>query len=210
MNNQQQPKNTKFRLWPLLFVIIACIIIVVVMNNKENKENEVSKSESGNQVSASSSASSANSNTASTDTRGAVAHVGEYSKDDKLKITLKSAKEYTTVKTDNEFADTEASKGKKIIILNFEAENISKEDDYINIFYYDAYCDDVSVETDMLMEYPDGMQMFSGDIKAGKKLQGAVAYQVPEDWKILEFYYEPIDGNRFAFSVEKSEVEVVN
>ncbi len=210
MDNQQQPKNTKFRLWPLLFVILACIIIVVVMNNKENKENEVSKSESGNQVSASSSASSANSNTASTDTSGAVAHVGEYSKDDKLKITLKSAKEYTKIKTDNEFTDTEASKGKKIIILNFEAENISKEDDYINVFYCDAYCNDISVDEETLLEYPDGMNNFYGDIKSGKKLQGSVAYQVPEDWNKFEFYYEPIGGSKFAFSVDKSEVEIVN
>ena len=170
----------------------------------------MSKTESSNQVSESSSTSSKNSNTTSPDVSGDVAHIGEYSKDDKLKITLKSAKEYTKLQTDNEFANIDASNGKKILILNFEAENLSKEDDYINPIYCNAYCDDVSIDNKILIEYPDGMESFSGDINAGKKLQGSIAYQVPQDWNKFEFYYEPFGENKFSFSFEKSEVVVVN
>ena len=139
-----------------------------------------------------------------------VAHIGEYSQGEDLKLTFKSAKEYTTVKTENSFSDTKAADGKKIVILNFEAENISKEDQFVSMFYCKGYCDDISIEQKTLLVYPDDMNMLSGELASGKKLKGSIAYEVPKDWKKIEFKYEPIGDTKLLFEVDKKSVEKVN
>lgn len=162
-------------------------------------------------VSTDTSANSSSTNSgANAEEKQTVAHVGDYSQGADLKITFKSAKEYTTVKTKNEFAETKAEDGKKIVILNFEAENVSKEDQCVNMFYCQAYCDDMSIDQKSLIEYPDGMTMFAGDLATGKKLQGSVAYEVPENWQKIEFSYEPLGGTKLSFEVDNKSVEKVN
>ena len=64
---------------------------------------------------ATSSNASASSKSENSEQEQVVAHIGEYSQGEDLKLTFKSAKEYTTVKTENSFSDTKAAEGKKIV-----------------------------------------------------------------------------------------------
>lgn len=112
---------------------------------------------------------------------------GNYIEQDNLKITLEKAVQYDKIESD--YISDEPDAGKKYLVLFMEAENISDEDQYINMFYTQAYVDDYEVEQDALIVEPEGYGMFSGDLAPGKKLKGYVCYQVDPDWKSLEFTY---------------------
>lgn len=115
---------------------------------------------------------------------------GNYIEKGNLKISLESAKQYDEIKNgDDDIFTAEPKDGKKYLVLFFEAENISSEDQYINTFYHNAYLDDYDIDQTMLIVEPEGYSMFSGDLAAGKKLKGYVAYEVDPDWKKLEFTY---------------------
>lgn len=137
-----------------------------------------------------------------------VAHIGESATSDELKITFQSAKTYSIV--NEKGIEQKPDSGKKYLILNFKAENLSEEDDFINIFYIKSYCDDMSIDQTYLLYYPDGYDSFTGDIAADKKLQGSVAFEVPKNWQKFELSYDPIDGAKLDFEVTAKEVENVN
>lgn len=137
-----------------------------------------------------------------------VAHIGESATSDTLKIIFQSAKSYSVI--NEKSFEQKPDSGKKYVILNFKAENVSSEDEHINMFYIKAYCDDMSITQSTLLYYPDGYKILSGDLAAGKKLQGAVAFEVPENWQKLEISYKPIGGTELKFEVTAKEVEIVN
>lgn len=136
----------------------------------------------------------------------AAAKPGESVQNSNLKISLTSAKLYDSINVgEGDFSfETKPDDGKKYLILFFEAENISDEDQYINIFYYDSYLDDTAVESETLLTDVEGCSMFTGDIASGKKLKGYVAYQVDPDWEKLEFTYTDgvsSDSDKYNFIV---------
>lgn len=112
---------------------------------------------------------------------------GNYIEQGNLKISLLKAVQYD--KIESELFDAEPDAGKKYLVLFMEAENISDEDQYINMFYTQAYVDDYEVEQDALIVEPEGYGMFSGDLAPGKKLKGYLCYQVDPDWQKLEVTY---------------------
>lgn len=115
---------------------------------------------------------------------------GNYIEKGNLKISLEFAKQYDEIKNgDDDLFAVEPEDGKTFLVLFLEAENISSEDQYINIFYNDAYLDDYSIEPKTLLAEPEGYSMFAGDLAVGKKLKGYVAYEVKLDWQKLEFTY---------------------
>ncbi len=136
----------------------------------------------------------------------AAAKPGESVQNSNLKISLTSAKLYDSIDVGEEDYSIEITPddGKKYLILFFEAENISDEDQYINIFYYDSYLDDTAVDSETLLTDVEGYSMFTGDIASGKKLKGYVAYQVDPDWEKLEFTYTDgisSDSDKYNFIV---------
>lgn len=76
------------------------------------------------------------------------------------------------------------------MVLFFEVENVSAEDDYFNRLNFESYVDGYSQSHDVLMNSPDGYRTLTGDIAAGKKLKGCLTWEVSPDWSELEVSYK--------------------
>lgn len=118
----------------------------------------------------------------------AVASMGESIQDEKWKITLNSAKIYDQI-GDGYFANN-PDEGKQFLVAFLEVENISSEDDYFNYLSIESYIDGYSDSINMLLSDVDGVGALVGDVAAGKKLKGYLAYQVSPEWKEVEFSYK--------------------
>lgn len=126
--------------------------------------------------------------------------------DDKLFFTLTSVEEY--VDNVDDLITDEPEAGHMYVVLNITAENKGSSDDYINPFYYEAYCDDVSVDTgdiDPLLYSYKGKSL-SGDIAAGKKTIGTVVLHVDEDWETIDFIYDDF-GDKVTFTINRSDLD---
>ena len=99
----------------------------------------------------------------------------------------------------------EASEGKTYIVLFFEVENISDKDEFINMFNRQAYIDDYSADETYLISID--AESFSGDIAAGKKLKGYVAYEADEDWKELEWKYAEYGDDPIEFVIHPEDIK---
>lgn len=122
------------------------------------------------------------------------AHVGEYVEGEVWKISLLEARQYDSI--DGEYySETPEIDGNKFVVLFFEVENISANDEHFNMFYIESYVDGYSADTEFLMNNPENYKNLSGDVASGKKLKGYVAYEVSPDWKEIEFSYKNWAGN---------------
>lgn len=117
------------------------------------------------------------------------AKVGEYVEGDVWRISLLDAKQYDSI-DDKYYSEKPEVEGNKFVVLFFEVENISNEDDYFNMYYIESYIDDYSADTEFLMNKPENYESLSGDVASGKKLKGYVAYEVSPDWSKIEFSYK--------------------
>lgn len=132
-----------------------------------------------------------------------IGKVGMFLQNDKWKITLLSAKEYSSVGSG--YSVEKPADGKVFLALFFEVENISGKDDYFNYFDCKGYVDSYSVNLKIFLNKIDDISTLTGDIAAGKKLKGYLAWEVPKDWKEFEFNFDEdlfSDGtNKFIFKV---------
>lgn len=113
---------------------------------------------------------------------------GNYVEHDNLKFSFQYAKTYDEIKQSDYYSD-KAGDGKEFLVLFFEVQNVSEEDEYLNMFYFEAYVDDYDVDMKTLLADPDGYSLLSGDIAKGKKMKGCVAYEVDKGWKKFELTY---------------------
>lgn len=118
-----------------------------------------------------------------------LAKVGEYVEGDTWKISLLDAKQYDSI-GDEYFQTTPEVDGNKFLVLFFEVENISTQDDHFNMFYMESYADGYAIDQTLLFNNPENYDALGGDVAAGKKMKGYVAYEVSSDWKELEFSYK--------------------
>lgn len=139
-------------------------------------------------------------------TSKSLATVGEYVENKDWKISLLEAREYDSI-DDEYYSDKPEIEGNKFIVLFFEVENVSNEDNHFNMFYYESYIDGYSADTELLMNDPENYKMLSGDVAAGKKMKGYVAYEVTPDWQEIEFSYKDWVGtsNKVATFLIKPE-----
>lgn len=119
-----------------------------------------------------------------------IAEVGETVENDTWKVTLRYAKRYTEIKSDDGIYTDKPSKDKNYLVLFFEAENISKKEDYFNPLYISAYEDGYSAEMKMLINKPDGEENIGGNVAPGKKTKGFVAFEVKPSWGNFEITYK--------------------
>lgn len=116
--------------------------------------------------------------------------VGETAEYDGVQVTLKKV---ISSKGDGQFISPQ--KGKKFVLCNFEIINNSSKDITISsIMSFKAYCDDVTLDYDIMgMQAPqaEGFSQLDGTIAAGKKMDGVISYQVPKKWKTLEIIVTP-------------------
>lgn len=102
-------------------------------------------------------------------------------------VTVLGLKEYKKLKSNN-YTD-KAKKGKKFLVLFLSVRNDSSEDDYINYNYISAKVDGKKVEHTFLVNEPKGYPTIFTQIPAGKSIGGFIVWEVPSDWKKLEFTY---------------------
>ncbi len=102
----------------------------------------------------------------------------------------------TRTEVGDAFTKETAKSGNVFLILFMEAENTSAEDGYFNRLYFEAYVDTYAVNQSVLFTDIDDQGTISGDVAAGKKIKGYLAYEVPEDWQEFEITYK--DGVVFA------------
>ena len=122
-----------------------------------------------------------------------------------LYFTLDSVEKY--VDNSNGYIKDTPDAGHMYVVLNITAENKGSSDDYINIFNYEAYCDDVSLSTsdiDPLLYNYSGKSL-AGDIAAGKKSIGSVVLHVDSDWETIEFIYDDF-GDKITFTINRSDL----
>ena len=117
-----------------------------------------------------------------------VAKVGQTVTGEKWAISLQSAKVFTEVASEY-FKDTPED-GKVYLVLFFEVQNVSDEDDYFNYLSIESYVDGYNQSIKILMNKPDGADSLTGDVAAGKKLKGYLAWEVSEEWTELEVSYK--------------------
>ncbi len=118
----------------------------------------------------------------------ATAKVGGTVEGSKWKISLTSAKTYEQI--EGQFSTEKPAEGKIYLVCFFEVENVSNEDDYFNHLNFESYVDGYNQSKEVLMADIGDFSTLTGDVAAGKKLKGYLAWEVSPDWKELEVSYK--------------------
>lgn len=88
---------------------------------------------------------------------------------------------------------TAPEEGKVYLLCEFNIENDSQKDINISsIISFEAYVDDYSINQSLIGLTEKGSKgQLDGSIAAGKKMNGIIAYEVPQDWKEIEIRVNP-------------------
>lgn len=125
--------------------------------------------------------------------------IGDTLKVDNFELTLENCYYYDSI-GDGYYVDEPAS-GKVYLVFFFEVENTSNEDDYFNYLYFTGYEDGYSVSPTFIINDPEGYELLTGDIAAGMKMKGYIAYEVDENWEEFELNYKTYTSNKATFRV---------
>lgn len=191
--------------------IIIIALAVVLGVSAGCGTDEASNSESKNSVSQTSQASSSENKVSQTDQVSSPESETSQSGNDmvsgNLKFTIDKVITTKLLKGENEYLNDKADDGKSFVIIEMTAENIGDENDYVNPLYFSASSDDISISDAVLLNKPDGLEMFSGDIMSGKKRKGYLAYKLEENWKSVEISYTEVLDNKpaFTYTVNRSD-----
>ena len=107
--------------------------------------------------------------------------VGETLETGKVKITFQSAEDYTS---DNMFI--EPDEGNKYIRAYFVVENTGNTDTLVSSYDFDCYADDSAADTPLLTD----KMLSSTTLSPGRKAEGYVYYEVPQNAQKIEIEYE--------------------
>ena len=172
------------------FIVVVVIVVIAIIGGASGAFNSDKDAETGGNVTKLTA--SPKSNTSDPTAESEKVGPGNKIEGKGWNISLLSAKTYTTVGDgDNEFLKSTADDGKEYLILFFEVENTSDEDDYFNWLNFKAYEDDYSTDLEVLfVDKIDGYEGISGDVAVGKKAKGYVSYEVNKGWKEFEITYD--------------------
>ncbi len=160
-------------LFTIVIILTAAIIITYTSGN------EIKDFFSGNK----------SSTAVKNDSESKIAGVGETVSSDNWKVTLRFAKQYKEIKSDDGLYTDKPSEGKVYLVLFFEAENISDKEDYFNPLYFSAYTNEYSSDMKLLINKPNGEENLGGNVAPGKKTKGYLAYEVKPSWTDFEITY---------------------
>ena len=123
---------------------------------------------------------------------------GETAEINGLQITLQNVTEMSEM---DYFVPAD---GKVFLVLEFELANNSDESFAMSsLMCFEAYSDDYAVDQSVVT--PEGMSSLDGDIASGKKMNGAIVYEVPADYKNFEISFTPdlVSDDKVDFAVTK-------
>ena len=83
--------------------------------------------------------------------------------------------------------------GNEFVLLNLMVENVSdREVNISSMLSFDAYVDDNAMNESFSAQIAkEGSKTVDGTIAAGKKITGALGYEVPKDWEQIEIHFSP-------------------
>ena len=179
----------------VVLVVVVLVLIAAFAGGGESSTPQKVESTSGTSQSASQ-ASQAQSQPEQT-----VFTVGDTVELNGVKTTLLSAEEYPgkqyMMPTD----------GNVFLVCQFEIENDSSaEINVSSMVSFNAYCDDYSVSLSVTGEMlEDSWKSLDGTVAPGKKINGAIAYEIPQDWQKMEISYTPSfwSGHDVQFEINK-------
>ena len=103
---------------------------------------------------------------------------------DKWKMTYLNYKQTSQI---DEY--TKAEDGKDFLLVFFEIENISNEQQNLSSAWSEYYVDDVKALQYPLGAVGDSLQMTAISVAPGKKTKGVIAIQVDPNWNKFDFIY---------------------
>ena len=179
----------------VVLVVVVLVVIAAFAGGGESSTPQKVESTSGTSQSASQ-ASQAQSQPEQT-----VFTVGDAVELNGVKTTLLSAEEYPgkqyMMPTD----------GNVFLVCQFEIENDSSaEINVSSMVSFNAYCDDYSVNLSVTGEMlEDSWKTLDGTVAPGKKINGVIAYEIPQDWQKMEISYTPSywSGHDVQFEINK-------
>lgn len=126
--------------------------------------------------------------------------VGEMASMNDIVVTLLDVKENSGANYMN------PESGNIFVLCEFEIENnSSKEIAVSSIMCFDAYVDDYSTAMSLSAELASDKNQLDGTVAVGKKMNGVIGYEVPEDWKEIEIHFTPDfwSNKEFVFVASK-------
>lgn len=179
----------------VVLVVVVLVVIAAFAGGGESNSPQKVESTSGTSQPASQ-ASQAQSQPEQT-----VFTVGDTVELNGVKTTLLSAEEYPgkqyMMPTD----------GNVFLVCQFEIENDSSaEINVSSMVSFNAYCDDYSVNLSVTGEMlEDSWKSLDGTVAPGKKINGVIAYEIPQDWQKMEISYTPSfwSGHDVQFEINK-------
>lgn len=158
----------------VLVAIFICGAIVAAFGGGEDKPALVSKAPSAS--------TSPSNNVDSSPVFG----VGETASLRDINVTLVSVKESTGGNY------MSPSDGNVFVLCEFEIENNSGDDIAVSsILSFKAYVDDYTTNMSLSATISSDKTQLDGTISSGKKMNGVIGYEVPNDWSTIEVSFTP-------------------
>ena len=179
----------------VVLVVVVLVVIAAFAGSGESSTPQKVESTSGTSQSAS------QAGEAQPQPEQTVFTVGDAVELNGVKTTLLSAEEYPgkqyMMPTD----------GNVFLVCQFEIENDSSaEINVSSMVSFNAYCDDYSVSLSITGEMlEDSWKTLDGTVAPGKKINGVIAYEIPQDWQKMEISYTPSywSGHDVQFEINK-------
>ena len=195
-NNAVKQKKSQVK-W-IVIAVIAVIIIAAIANGGSGESDEVKKVASNNNTKTETKKADSNDSTKAEAKKDSapknaeektVFNVGETAEYKDVQVTL----EKVIISKGDEIIQPD--EGKEFAICIFKIQNNSDSSITMSsIASFEAYYDDTSMNEDIMgLQAPEAKKynQLDGDIAAGKKMEGVIAYQVPTDWKEIEINVSP-------------------
>ena len=179
----------------VVLVVVVLVVIAAFAGSGESSTPQKVESTSGTSQSAS------QAGEAQSQPEQPVFTVGDAVELNGVKTTLLSAEEYPgkqyMMPTD----------GNVFLVCQFEIENDSSAEITVSsMVSFNAYCDDYSVNLSVTGEMlEDSWKTLDGTVAPGKKINGVIAYEIPQDWQKMEISYTPSywSGHDVQFEINK-------
>lgn len=101
----------------------------------------------------------------------------------------------------------EPAEGNVFLLCEFTIDNQSEKELAVSsIMSFDAYVDSYAVNQSITgLITVEGNKQLDGTVAPGKKMNGVIAYEVPQDWKEFEVNFEPDiwSGKKLTFIYQK-------
>lgn len=202
---EKKKKGGKLKWIIIVIVLIAIIGTVAGGGSKEPKKVTSTNSDSTSVDNADDSTTSESVNTEPMDTDFGIGDTADF---DGVQIKLSSA---ILSKGDGKFVRPD--NGKYFLELIFYIDNQSSSDISVSsMVSFEAYCDDFSLNQDLIgYQAPevDGISQLDGSVAAGKKMNGVISYQVPQDFSTFEISFAPSfwRNNKVTYSFSREDVD---